>query len=57
MRIVAEEVAALEVRHVKAHQGHPWNEAADKIAKASAAGWLSDAVRMPPNVRGEMSQK
>ena len=25
-----------EVRHLRAHTGHPWNEAADNIAKATA---------------------
>ena len=25
--------------HVKAHQGHPWNEMADSLAKAVWRGW------------------
>lgn len=30
----------VEVRHVKAHHGHAWNEAADALAWAVVRGWV-----------------
>ena len=36
MRYLADNLCTLRFEHVSAHQGHPWNEAADTAAKAAA---------------------
>ena len=45
LHVIAEQRACIAYRHVRAHEGHPWNELADSLAKWAAKGNGSELPR------------